>query len=216
MNGLRRQPGWMTLVRRCTLGFVGIGLVGIWPAEGAPVRQNALPQSEIRNLRAWSRYLAAGPQVWSTIHAPAFTPTVRNAIWQLLRTDNTQGQPQAQVLTNPMIDYLLWRRSVNPVRFDQNHPNLGPTLSQLLTAPPTSAPTPIYTPSPQTIPLPGPTETPAPIPSTPAEQGSTPPPAPIPEPSTVILGAGMIGWGLWWRRRMIRANAPQNSDPAGW
>ena len=63
---------------------------------------------------------------------------------------------QAQSLANPMIDYLLWRQSLNPVRFTANHPNLSPALSQLLTSSPqlpANVPPPTFTPVPQVQPV---------------------------------------------------------------
>ena len=64
----------------------------------------------------------------------------------MLKTDT-----QAQSIANPMIEYLEWRRSLDPTRFTYYHPNLSPALAQLLSSPslPASIPPPTYTPVPE-------------------------------------------------------------------
>jgi hypothetical protein len=189
---------------RCgVLAVLAAGWIGPRPVEGA-AKKLVLPPVEPQVFVAWSHYLATGPQTWSTTHAPAFTPAIRSTIWQVLKTDT-----QSHQLANPMIDYLLWRQSLNPKRFAQNHPYLSPKLSRLLNAPrlPSGVPPPTYTPVPQTgvsaQNLTGPSATASAPLVGPAAQ--TIDPAAVPEPSSLILGTGMLGWGLWWRRRMARA-----------
>ena len=148
----------------------------------------------------------AGLKHRSKTHATAFTPAIKSTIWQIVKTD-TQGQQ----LANPMIDYLLWRQSLDPKRFAHFHPHLSPRLSQLLKGPslPAGVPPSHLHASPADRGLPqtltGPT-TPSSAPLVdPAAQ--TVSPAAVPEPSSLILGAGMLGWGLWWRRRMSQPRA---------
>jgi hypothetical protein len=177
---------------------------GPGPANAAAVKKYVITPSNERVFVAWTNYLSAGPQLWSTKHAPSFTPAIKSTIWQVLKTDT-----QDQSLSNPMIDYLLWRRSLNPQRFTANHARLSPALAQLLSAPstPPGVPPPTYTPVPQTT-----TPTPTPTPTATAPQTVSGPPlippsqqvAPVavPEPGSYIVAAVMIGWGLWWRRRL--------------
>jgi hypothetical protein len=171
-----------------------------------------LTPAEARTFVAWSNYLSAGPETWSSKHAPQFTPDIRSTIWQIVHTD-TQGEQ----LANPMIDYLLWRRSLNPHRFDSNHPFLSPKLAELLKTPslPAGVPPPTYTPVSETATSPqnltGPT-TSASLPlSDPAAQTISPA---VPEPGSLVLGLGMLGWGLWWRRRMAQASRATTQSTA--
>ena len=108
------------------LALLCMGISGSGPARCATVKKFTVPPAEVPVFQAWSKYLTKGPQVWSKTHAPSFTPAIRGTIWQVLKTD-----VQAESLANPMIDYLLWRQSLNPVRFTANHPNLSPALESI-------------------------------------------------------------------------------------
>jgi hypothetical protein len=192
-----------------TMAF-GVGAFAPPPARGAATKTYVVTPGQARAFYVWTNYLAKGPQVWSQTHAPAFTPAIKSTIWQVLKTDT-----QAQSLANPMIDYLLWRQSLNPTRFARNHPNLSPALTQLLNTPtlPPNVPPPTFTPVPQTAVSPqtvvppqtlvSPHTLTPPAPLTPPLSQTVIPPA-VPEPNSLILAAGMVGWGLWWRRRMSR------------
>jgi hypothetical protein len=164
-------------------------------AHRALARGNGFATGRASAFLAWDRYLTAGPQIWTRSKAPSFTPAVRGAIWDAVRNDS-----QAQSLANPMIDYLLWRRSLNPMRFSIFHPQLSPALAQLLSPPPVpvTIPPPVFTPVPPPSDTAPQTVTPPLVP--PVSQDVTPPA--VPEPSSIILAAGMLGWGLWWRRRI--------------
>jgi hypothetical protein len=184
-------------MRITVMSLVAAGCAG-WlaavPAEAAARKKVVLTPANERVFVAWTHYLAAGPTTWSSKHAPAFTPAIRTTIWDVLRTDT-----QAQSLANPMIDYLLWRRSLDPTRFTANHPNLSPALAQLLNTPslPAGVPPPTYTPVPQSTVSP---QTVTPPLHDPSPQSISPPA--VPEPSSWLLAVGMTGMALWWRRRM--------------
>jgi hypothetical protein len=205
VNGFTQRPGRPARIGLCLL-LLGMGWLFSVPAQAAPVRRYTVPAGELPVFRAWSNHLSAGPQVWSTRRPPPFTPGIQSTIWQVLRTDSP-----AQALNNPMIDYLLWRRSLNPVRFDSNHSRLGPSLSQLLTLqPPTTSP---GLPPPNAVPqVPAPTrpqtvESPPIISPRPQE-----PPAPIPEPSSLLVAVGILGFGVMYRRlrgRLVIAESTQ-------
>lgn len=202
VNGFTRSRRWATKAVAC--GFVWLlAMGGSSSCEAARVRHYSLTPSQAQVYRAWTNFLAAGPDVWSTRQAPSFTPEIRRTIWQVLKTDS-----QADQLANPMIDYLLWRQSLNTARFDFYHPRVSRVLNQLLEAPPTTV-----TPSlPTSLPVPQTTPTVA------APQGVTPPtvsspplvapatqtvaPPAVPEPSSILLALGMTACGLWWRRRL--------------
>src|SRR3954453_11539565 len=127
VNGFTRRQGRFAvrlpigLALLCSLSFCS------GPAQCATVKKFTIPPAEVPVFKQWTKFLTAGPQVWSKTHAPSFTPAIRGTIWQVLRTD-----VQAQALANPMIDYLLWRQSLAPVRFASYHPRLSPALSQLM------------------------------------------------------------------------------------
>lgn len=178
------------------LVFTGALLFGMQPLQAAATKKLVLTPSEAQTFEAWTKFLAEGTQTWSKTRAPAFTPAIRSTIWQVLKTDT-----EAQSIANPMIDYLEWRRSLDPTRFASNHPNLSPALAQLLNSPslPTNVPPPTYTPVPETATAPQVLSSPA-MPS--GAQTVFPPT--VPEPSSLLLAAAMTGWGIWWRRRIAQ------------
>jgi hypothetical protein len=208
VNGFTRRLGRLSVNRYLLLGLLVAVLSGSKPgsANAAAVKKYVITPANERVFVAWTNFLTAGPQLWSEKHAPSFTPAIKSTIWQILKTDT-----QDQSLANPMIDYLLWRRGLDPKRFTANHTRLSPALAQLLRDPatPASVPPPTYTPDPQaTTP---PTSTPTPIATAPQTVSGPPliPPSPqvapvaVPEPSTYIVAAFMIGCGLWCRRRLL-------------
>lgn len=196
-NGLSCRSPIARIARLTVIILLGSTLAAPGSARGATAKRYALTPQQARTFEVWSNYLAEGPEVWSSTRAPAFTPKVRATIWQILRTDSAEQQ-----LTNPMINYLLWRQSLNPTRFTVNHPALSPALTQLLNTPlPTINPTPDpSTSAPQGVTPPAPLTPPSGQSVSP--QGVNPPA--VPEPGSLLLATGMIGWGLWWRRRMQR------------
>jgi len=116
-----------------------------------------------------------GPSVWASTPHPPITPAIRAEIWQDLKTD-----PGGSDL---MIQWLLWKQSLDPTRFDSNHPEVSVALTQFKT------------------------------PTTGSQQVGNPPKhhhsgggsvqgQVIPEPSTWLLALTMTGLGLWWRRRL--------------
>ena len=208
VNGFTRRPGRFPWIRRLLLGLLVAALLtsGSGPAHAAAVKKFVVTPANERVFVAWTHFLSAGPQLWSRKHAPSFTPAIKTTIWQILKTDT-----QAQSLSNPMIDYLLWRRSLNPKRFTANHTRLSPALAQLLNAPstPPGVPPPTFTPVPQST---TPTTT-TPIATAPQTVSGPPPlvppatqvaPVAVPEPASYIIAAAMIGCGLWCRRRLGR------------
>jgi len=199
VNGFTHRPGRTRKVRLSLLVLTSFLIIAIQPVPAATTKKLDLPASEVKTFVAWTDFLSKGTATWSTTHAPAFTPAIRSTIWQVLKTD-TQGES----LVNPMIDYLEWRRSLDPTRFAHYHPNLSPALAQLLDIPPlpTGVPTPTTTSDPQTAPqeLSSPTTTTSPQTVTPAAVA----PAPVPEPNSLLLAGAMTGWAIWWRRQLAK------------
>lgn len=123
---------------------------------------------------AWSRFLAAGPTHWSTARPPGIPSG--------LHLVTTGGQ----LVETPFVDYLFWRRSLNPARFDHYHPVVGPELGLLL--PPPTNPTPV----PVGLTISGPP------PFNPQPEIGTPEPAALP------MALTLIAVGVWYRRRVGR------------
>ena len=127
---------------------------------------------------AWNHFLIGGPTLWASVRSPRFPSNV------LLARRN------GNLLETPFVDYLFWRRSLNPARFDLFHPALGPALGQL--TPPSPAVVPTAIPGGST-------------------QGGRPPtstnPVPevgVPEPTSLSTGLMMIAVAYGWRRRRSR------------
>ena len=187
VNGFTHTPTRTRTVRLFPLVLTGALLFGMQPLQAAATKKLVLRPSEAQTFEAWTNFLAGGTQTWSTTHAPAFTPAIKSTIWRVLKTDT-----EAQSIANPMIDYLEWRRSLDPTRFTHNHPNLSPALARLLSSPSLPA-----NPPPPTSTL---------VPETPTLAQTVSPPT-VPEPSSLLLAAAMTGWGIWWRHQLAKQNS---------
>ncbi|MFO0908608.1 MAG: hypothetical protein U0794_09635 [Isosphaeraceae bacterium] len=166
--------------------LVGFGTPTTGRVEAATIQANRLVPATPANLGPrWNRFLAGGPSLWSRVAAPPF------------RSYLVLPRVNGQLIETPFVDYLLWRRSFNPTRFDFYHPNVArqfaaaiaptvnPTPSINATSTPSTTP-PSFNPQPQTV---------------------------VPEPDTLWIGmilvAGALGWR--WRLRMIDATAVSSS-----
>ena len=196
VNGFTHKPTRTRTVRLFRVVLAGALILGVQPLQAATTKKFVLTPAEAKTFEAWTKFLAEGTQTWSTTHAPAFTPAIESTIWQVLETDT-----EAQSIANPMIDYLEWRRSLDPTRFTHYHPNLSPALAQLLSSPslPANDPPPTDTPVPETTTAPQVLSSPA----TPSGAQSVSPPT-VPEPNSLLLAAAMTGWGIWWRHRIAQ------------
>src|SRR5271157_2775583 len=164
VNGFTHKPGRTGMVQLFPLVLTGALLFGMQPLQAAATKKFVLTSSEAQTFEAWTKFLAGGTQTWSRTHAPPFTPAIESTIWRVLKTDTA-----AQSISNPMIEYLEWRRSLDPTRFSFYHPNLSPALAQLLSSPslPANPSAPTDTPVPETTTAPQVLSSPAPAPATP-------------------------------------------------
>ena len=172
------RPISLSFVLWRALAVASLGLLLMTPAQASAIHSNAhwKLRTETSLGPQWQRFLAGGPSLWATTRAPAFPSGL------VLATSN--GLP----VETPFVDYLLWRRALDPTRFDHYHPNVGPELAQLtsstaatssnlsaesLTAPPTTNP------QPQTV---------------------------VPEPDAILVGLllATAGLGWHWRGRLNR------------
>lgn len=119
-----------------------------------------------------------GPSVWATVPHPPVTPAIEQEIWQDIKTD-----PGGSDL---MIQYLLWKQSLDPTRFAYYHPKLAPALTKVASTPPNTGSQQVGNP-------PGG-----------GGGGSNPQ---VPEPSAWLLALTITGYGLWQRRRGERSEA---------
>jgi hypothetical protein len=134
--------------------------------------------SRSSDLSSWANYVLAGPSVWSTVHAPPVTLSVRETMAQALESPDPTS--------NPYVDYLIWRRSLDPSRFDDWHPVIGPMLQQLITSTPSSSlalSTPQAGQSVRTQPQPLPSS--GTVPGSSLVPGSNPVPGPNPGPELI-------------------------------
>ncbi|MFI5460835.1 MAG: PEP-CTERM sorting domain-containing protein [Isosphaerales bacterium] len=166
------------------LVLIGGGCLGFEKVEAAPIHGNHAHQDALEaslahagRYQSWSGYLMGGPSVWSSVIHPRITPAVESAIWKAIRTDPGE--------TSPWIQFMLYKQSLDPVRFAHYHPNLSPALNRLSAS---STVAQVVTPGSSTTPNGGT--------ATPLTLGQE-----IPEPATWLLAIGLAGWGAWWRRR---------------
>jgi hypothetical protein len=170
------------------LACAGADAAAIHRAATHPIE---LTVADVATFREWSRYLLAGPEVWTQVLHPPVSAAVRTAIWQSVQTD-----PGG---TDPMVNYLLWKQSLDPTRFAHYHPKLAPALRRISLA--RSSPT--------LPPLAPPTTTgstsPSPAPSTPRTVPTTSPqnlvPCATPEPGMLLVAACMTAWAVRTLRR---------------
>ena len=150
------------------LTFCALGLLA-GPAVASPIRSHHL--IVVNNAQslgpAWARFLAGGVSLWEIARPPRFPSG-------LVLPTNSKGT----LVDTPFVEYLHWRRSLDPARFDLVHPNIATELGQFV--PPTAGGT--------------------------STGGGTKPfnPAPqnLPEPATLPIAIVLGGAGLAWRRRI--------------
>ena len=111
----------------------------------------------------WKSFLAGGPALWAITTPPSFPS-------HLVLYYQANGVP----VETPFVDYLIWRRNLDPLRFDANHPGAGPVL-ELIKPPKTPSSTP------------------------PAGQNLTPPS--VPEPAALTVALTTAAAALGWRHR---------------
>jgi hypothetical protein len=151
------------------VGLACLGLVPVGAAQASPIHGFALGGHEPRRSDLGMLALRA-PGLRSRIPAPRFAAGVRITM------------ADSSLMESPFLRYLLWRRGLDPARFDHYHPRIGPILASF----------PFPSPSPPTS---LPTAHPEPPPSIPQPQGLN-----VPEPPTTTLALALIAAAFWWRR----------------
>jgi hypothetical protein len=180
MNGFAQMPGWSSACLAARVGGIVLGtfLAGSVRVDAAAIHSNhekALVNPA--DYRTWSEYITGGPNVWSHVAHPALNQEIEAAMWKNIRSDPPPD-------TSALVNYFLYKQSLDPARFDHYHPRLARALAKIEAqlVNPTTSPT--TSTQPQTI--------------TPPSSSS------VPEPSTVFLTLGMASYAIWWRRRARR------------
>ena len=138
-------------------------------ADAAKIRPRTLVQTEFGPMPIrFVRFLEAGPDTWALM-SPRIPRGLR------LTTDSTGALP-----SGAFVDYLLWRRDLNPTRFDSFHRRLAPLLA-----------TPQILPSPQVPPIVPPTPQVIPPPLVPPSRQQ------VPEPSSWLTAVALTMVGGW-------------------
>jgi hypothetical protein len=160
MNGITRTPRqiWASRLLLGLLTLLGALFTNSPKLEASPI------------YSTWSQYLMGGPSVWATVPHPPVTPAIEAEIWQDIKTD-----PGGSDL---MLQFLLWKQSLDPTRFAYYHPKLAPALTKIASTPTTGS---------QQV-------------GNPPGSGGGPHPS-VPEPSAWLLALSITGCGLWWRHR---------------
>jgi hypothetical protein len=155
--------------------------------SAAAAHHMELTASDVTVFKEWSKYLLKGPSLWAKAEHPPVTAAVWSAIWQSVRTD-----PGA---SDPMVNFLLWKQSIDPPRFAHYHPTLAPALHRIALA--RSSPkllSHVLTTATNSC---GPSTSPSNHPTHPTitSQHNLIPPS-VPEPSMLLIAAGMTAWAV--------------------
>jgi hypothetical protein len=186
-------------------------------AQASPIRHHQISSVSTAELPAWHEFLESGPEHWSRVQSPKIGTEIHHIMNHALKS--------ADPTSSLNVEYLMWRQSLDPARFDHYHPRVGRELKSMLTPtsvsptsnpggavepeqliPPTTTSTPA-TPSSSTSAstLPSSSATgPEEVSPTTGTSGTSPAPAAIPEPGTMTIALVLIGSGLWWRARRPR------------
>jgi hypothetical protein len=185
MNGFTRKPWRFGARGLLWIGpmLIAVSSVGFGQAKAAPihvVRERAEVDPE--SFRTWPEYVLGGPTVWSTVPHPPLTAAIERAIWKDIRTDPSES--------NPVVEFFLFRQTLDPQRFDHYHPRLALELHKIVAAAEAQqAATTNSTGSTSST-----TD-----PSIQAQELG--PTAQVPEPAGLVIALGMVGYAFWRRRR---------------
>jgi hypothetical protein len=185
MKGIVRIPRGSGWKRGSVVGLVGalLAIASSGEACAGAIHHGKVTQAESRSLAEWSGYVQAGPTMWTRVEHPPVTQALVSAIWHSIRADQ---------MAHPMIQFLLWKQSLDPTRFARYHPKLSPALHRIArwhtSAPPLVIPTPTTSGGTATSnsspPTPPPTEPQNLIPDS------------TPEPSSMLIAAALAAWAV--------------------
>jgi hypothetical protein len=167
------QTGLKTLLSLAVVGSISVS------AQASPIRASSRVVTDIDSLGpVWAQFLSFGPTFWAHHHAPPIPSGL------ILPTQN------GLLVETPFVEYLSWRRSLAPARFDYYHPIIGPELGLLKPPTPTSTSTSTSTPTPS-----GTTRGGGGKPVNPVLQST------VPEPGSILIAVVMVGSAFGWGLR---------------
>src|SRR5258708_38258805 len=122
MNGFSQRvqrSEWVHWKRRVlAAGLLGLCLT--FPIAASPIT--------IQN--EWTSFLEGGKAEWTTTSPPPITLRIKEEMVEALAS--------ASPTSTLFVQYLEWRRDLDPARFDHWHPEMGPVLQTLATTPATT------------------------------------------------------------------------------
>src|SRR5437868_4192444 len=98
------HPGWRTL-----RGLVLLVVVPAWTVPASPIKHHRLAARSDPEIRAWNKFLAGGPAHWSHARPPEITARIHVLMHKSMRSSDP--------ISDLNVEYLMWRRSLDPVRF---------------------------------------------------------------------------------------------------
>jgi hypothetical protein len=184
--------------------------------EASPIKHHAVSTSSAGGLQVWNEFVAQGPSYWAEVHPPKLSLQTSQEMHELWNEELKSADPTSY----PSIAYLLWRRALDPPRFDHWHQRLGQALQSLLAAPSsvphassgsTSAAQQLVPPT--LPPAPSPDVLPASVApeAVPSHAAVIPSPASIPEPETLTLAVVLFASEVCRRLRNGRWRAKRSS-----
>jgi hypothetical protein len=186
MKGIVRNSRGSGTSRRLVLLLVVAGVLpGGALVEASAIHHRDMTAAEVQAAGEWSKFLKGGPTVWADVVHPPVTPAVISEIWKDVKTD-----PGG---TDPMIEFLLWKQSIDPTRFAHYHPKLAPALHRISLARSETTTTQAIAPSTGSG---GTTSPSTPVVPPPTTEPQNLIPTPSPEPGTLLIAAGMATWAV--------------------
>lgn len=191
-----KQSAWLLIIAGMATASLGAGSAQAspwrdWARFAAPQAQQiaAAPASPSMFARTYFQP-SFTPRFFASSYTPNFAPNFSNRVGAAAFTQSATATalPSASFVESPYFQYLLWRRSLNPARFDYYHPRLGPLLESI-----TQLPQEVF---PPLIPPIVPQVTPPPTKPTVPEIPVVPQ---VPEPSTLLIGLVLTAGGFWAR-----------------
>ncbi len=185
MKGIVRKPRGSGIRRGSIVRLLGalLAIASAGEVRAGAIHHGKVAQAETRSVAEWSGYVEAGPKTWTRVEHPPVTQALVASIWHSLKTDQ---------VADPMIQFLMWKQSLDPTRFARYHPKLSPALHRLERSRTTTPPLVISAPT-----TTGGTTTSSgsPPPTSPTEP-QYPIPTPTPEPSTLLIAAVLATWAV--------------------
>jgi hypothetical protein len=174
-------------------------------AEASPIKHHAIATRTTRGVQVWDEFVARGPSDWARVHPPTMSAQTSQTMHEVWKHELKSADPASY----PNIQYLLWRRALDPARFDHWHPGLGQALASVLPLPTTtsgstSPPQQLVSKTSSSASLPNVLPSSILPETVTSPSGGHPSPASIPEPETLTLAAVLFAAELFrrlWNRR---------------